>query len=66
MEDIGVRYNAVDYGFEFGAAHVYPATSDSKKGWVYLVVDTPRARLTIYVTKTGKIRVFDKKSKELK
>jgi hypothetical protein len=56
------RESAELYGFNFGAAAVNRACS--RDGWVILTVDTPRETLEVYVTKTGKIRVF-KPGKEL-
>ena len=48
------------YGFNFGPAEVKRLMSDEKKGWVYLSIDTPRKTqgIEIYVTKTGKLRVY--------
>ena len=48
------------YGFTFGSAEVQRLCSDDKKGWVYLSVETPRKTqgINIYVTKTGKLRVY--------
>lgn len=48
------------YGFTFGSADVKRLMSDEKKGWIYLSVDTPRKSqgIKIYVTKTGKLRVY--------
>jgi hypothetical protein len=33
--------------------------SDEKKGWVIVGVTTKKQRIQIYITKTGKVRVFD-------
>ena len=48
------------YGFTFGSAKFERVCSDDKKGWVYLSVETPRKTqgIKIYVTKTGKLRVY--------
>lgn len=46
------------YGFEYGAARVERWHSDEKQGWVYMAVTSPKQQLHIYVTKTGKIRVY--------
>lgn len=50
------------YGFEFGAADISRACSDDKRGWVMLVLKTPRCKINggmqIYVTRTGKVRIF--------
>lgn len=52
-------------GFDYGAAKVTRCTSDEKAGWVVIAVDTPKSHVQVYVTKTGKVRVFTDK-KELK
>ena len=48
------------YGFNFGPAVVERLCSDDEKGWVYLSVKTPKINqgIEIYVTKTGKLRVY--------
>jgi hypothetical protein len=48
------------YGFEWGAASVTRCFSDDRKGWVTLLLKTPKTELQIYVTKTGKVRVHDR------
>ena len=62
-----IKYEQTQYGFKFGAADVTRVCSDDKKGWVYLEVQTPRQfeRIQIYVTRTGKTRVY-KNGLELK
>jgi hypothetical protein len=52
----GVR---TQYGFQWGAAKIERACSDDKKGWVCMLLETPKTKLQIYVTKTGKVRVHD-------
>lgn len=54
------------FGFTFGPADVKRLACDEKKGWVYLGVDTPKKDqcIHIYVTKSGKVRVY-KQGKEL-
>ena len=47
------------YGFEFGAATVTRLLHDDKKGWVAIQVSSPKASWTVYVTKTGKMRLFE-------
>ena len=47
------------YGFEWGPVKVQRHFSDEKKGWVVFGVKTERQELQIYVTKTGKIRVYN-------
>lgn len=53
-----VHYAETRFGFEFGALDVRRACSDEKAGWVTVDLTTPKARLQVYVTKTGKVRVF--------
>lgn len=55
-----------DYGFVYGPATIQRICSDDKKGWVVLEVVSAKTNVQIYVTKTGKIRVFGKDGKELK
>lgn len=57
-DDSIVEYKELEYGFKYGAAKVTRLFSDEKKGWVTLGIETPKASVQIYVTKTGKIRVF--------
>lgn len=54
-----IRYKESLYGFSYGAADVTRIHSDDAKGWVLLRLNTPKKRLQIYVTKTGKVRIFD-------
>lgn len=54
-----MHFKETQYGFEYGAAQVTRMFSDEKKGWVTLGVLTPKKDLQVYVTKTGKVRVFD-------
>lgn len=55
-----------EHGFTFGAAEVSAMCSDEKKGWVVLSINTPKQSLQLYVTRTGKVRVFDQVKGELK
>jgi len=56
------NYKETQYGFEYGAATLERKCSDDKKGWVCLGIETPRATLSVYVTKTGKVRIHDQKT----
>ena len=51
------------YGFDWGPVAVERACSDEKKGWVLMLVKTKKYPhgIQVYVTKTGKIRVFGDK-----
>lgn len=54
-----IRYEEYAYGFGYGSADITRIHSDNKQGWVILQLKTPKKRLQIYVTKTGKVRIFD-------
>jgi hypothetical protein len=56
-----MNYNTIPYGFEYGAVKVTRCMSDEKKGWVVIMIETPKASIQVYVTKTGKVRVYDYK-----
>ncbi len=53
-----IHYKDIPYGFEYGSAEVTRICSNESKGWVVVGVDTPKANVQIYVTKTGKVRVW--------
>ena len=53
-----MHFQETDYGFEYGSAKVNRIHSDDKKGYVILGVSSPKGSIQIYVTKTGKIRVW--------
>lgn len=48
-----------DSGFRFGAADVACMCTDEKRGWVVVGVNTPKHRIQVYVTKSGRVRVHD-------
>ena len=58
-----MHYAETKYGFDWGAAKVTRCFSDSNKGWVTLLLETPKHKdgksLQIYVTKSGKVRIHD-------
>ena len=54
---MAIDYEEVEYGFRYGAATVTRLCSDEAKGWVVISVETPKSRVQVYVTKTGKVRV---------
>ena len=62
-----LQHSPISYGFKWGAATVERMCSDLKKGWVYIGVNSLKESesVQIYVTKTGKTRVF-KGGKEMK
>jgi len=55
-----IHYEETKYGFNYGATKVTRMTSDEKKGWITLGIETPKYKnpIQIYVTKTGKVRMF--------
>jgi hypothetical protein len=55
-----IHYEQTTYGFDYGSAKVTRLFSDVKKGWVVVGIESKKQELQIYVTKTGKIRVFSK------
>lgn len=55
----GVRYEETQYGFNYGSLDITRIHSDDKKGWVLLQLRTPKSRIQVYATKTGKLRLFD-------
>lgn len=52
-----VRRELTEYGFQFGAALVERCL-EVGKGAVVVSVKTPKHKLDVYVTKTGKMRVY--------
>ncbi len=52
-----MKLNRTEHGFDFGAAKVEALASDEAKGWIVLGVQTPKMKIQVYVTKTGKTRV---------
>jgi len=55
---MSITCNNIPYGFKFGSAKVTRLASDEKSGWVDIEIKTPKQAIQIYVTKTGKIRVY--------
>ena len=62
-----MKVEQIPYGFSYGPAQVERLMCDDAKGWVYIGVITAKAgqNVNIYVTKTGKTRVY-KNGVELK
>ena len=55
-----VKRERTDCGFQFGAATVECFASDEKRGVAIIGLTTPKHSFQIYVTKTGKVRIFSK------
>lgn len=59
-----IIFEEIRCGFQWGAAKIVRLFSDNKQGSVTLAIETKKTELQIYVTKTGKIRVFDRNGQE--
>lgn len=53
-----IHFKETKYGFEWGSVRVDRCCSDEKKGWIIILVKTPKEEIQLYVTKTGKVRIF--------
>ena len=57
-----MHYEETKYGFDWGSAKITRGFSDEKKGWVTLLVETPKhspGAIQLYVSKSGKVRISD-------
>lgn len=58
-----MHFKESNTGFEWGDAKVSRMFDDKKKGWVTVGLETTKFSgnkgIQIYVTKTGKVRIFD-------
>lgn len=65
---MSIHYKETKYGFDYGAAQIERCCSDEKKGWVVLLVKTPRHPLGIElsITKSGKVRIHSLNKKTAK
>jgi len=59
-----MNFDRTAYGFTWGAATIERCISDTKNGWVVLSIKTPRQDIQVYVTRTGKVRLYDYKTKQ--
>lgn len=59
-DDNSIKGRQTDYGFEWGAAKVERGFSDDRRGWVVILLTTPKhpKGIQLYITKTGKVRVL--------
>ena len=54
-----IPFKEAEYGFDWGGVHVERIAADDKKGWVVLGITTKKEKnIQIYVTKTGKVRIW--------
>ena len=51
-------YSKTDYGFKWGAIEVIRIASDETNEWVVIGLETPKSKVQVYATKTGKVRVY--------
>lgn len=61
---MNIKNSITQYGFVFGPAEVARCCSDKKKGCVFLEVSTVKRKkdpVQIYVTRTGKVRIYSAK-----
>ena len=61
---VPIHFKEIQYGFEYGCAEITRLCSDEKKGWVTIGLKTPKKSFQLYVTKTGKVRIFDESDKD--
>lgn len=54
-----IRYEVTQFGFNWGSLDVERACSDSKTGWVTLLLTTEKMSIQVHVTKSGKIKIYD-------
>jgi hypothetical protein len=60
--DKKVKLKETPYGFSWGPMNIERVVSDEAKEWVVVNVESKKHCVQVYVTKTGKIRVwFDHK-----
>ena len=60
-EYMKIHYKETQYGFEYGAVEVMRSCSDKKRKWIILNIKTKKQHFQIYVTKTGKVRIWNMK-----
>ena len=53
-----MNFENTRFGFNWGAAKVTRLFDDEVEGWVTIGIETPKMSLQVYVTKTGKVRVY--------
>lgn len=62
-----INFSEIKYGFKWGAAEVTRLFSNpARPGSVTLGIDTDKVQLQVYVTKTGKVRIHDRRGREWK
>lgn len=63
-----LKEGTTEFGFKFGDALVERVHKNKEKGWAIISIKTSRKNqeLQIYVTKTGKVRVYKYYGREMK
>lgn len=54
-------YEETQYGFNWGALRIERMHSDKQTGAIYLGLTSDRRSLDLYVTRTGKMRLYDRR-----
>ena len=57
-------YEETKFGFQWNGTKIERCCSDAKAGWSVFTIETPKKSLQLYVTRTGKVRIFDSKTTE--
>ncbi len=52
-----MKVEETPYGFKWGAASFERWISDDPNGWIVAGIQTPKATVQVYVTRTGHIRL---------
>jgi len=65
-EEMLIPFGENDYGFTWGAATIERTASISSSGVVIITLRTPKQELQIYVTKSGKVRIFERSDEWVK
>lgn len=64
MKSNSVVLKKTKHGFEWGDAKVKRLWACEKRGCVMLALTTSKRKIEIYITKTGKVRIWSKDGKE--
>ena len=51
-------FERTDYGFKWGSVEVVRIASNETNEWVVIGLETPKSKVQVYATKTGKVRVY--------
>jgi len=53
-----IHYGETRFGFEYGKASVQRLFADKKTGRVVMSLETPKGKMQIGVSKTGKVTIY--------